>query len=1602
MRQGILNQVRHLARTINPEEVKLLSFTAADKDNPAYRRLRQHMSDYGKYLKMVRGIYSMTIRNQNLVFGPENYAENDPMASWPGLEYLEPANQDWEVFHHGRPYVSGPHTDEYGTFVTAMAPVFDPRSGAVLMSVGIDVLAQDWQKAIALERLRAILVVVLLLMCCLTGMGLLSLRERIISWHNFWLPQHLETILSAVLGIILSLIIAFSVQDAESKKDRDEFLRLADVRAEVVRATFRDARMGLAGLTRFIENHDTLSIKDFEWYLEPFIKSSAVWAWGWAPLIDAAAKAQFETDMRSQGLDNFYIYEENRAGSMVPAAARNEYCPIAYMVPWENNRQGLGYDVLSDPLRHETIERVMASRLAMVTPKVALQHRDRSAGGVIYCPVFGADQTRPRGFAFYAFIYQEFFENSLTAQGERYSDSQLVLLDISAPRHPEVLAVYPRGNKIDIGKLVGKGLSRHDYSGLYPLFIFGRTWLLVQNPQYEFWSIKRNQTGIFYGILGLLFTGMISTAVGFIRSRQISLEKQVGERTRELLAAHQNLDQIIEFLPDATFVVDQDKRVVAWNRAMEKMAGISKAEILGKGNYEYSIPFYGWRRPILIDLLFLPESEFRSKYSYVKREGNSLFAEVFVPSLYGGHGAYLLGSAAFLYDNSGKVIGAIESIRDISDRKVAQIELEKKQKQLDELANNLPGFIFQAEIIAGTKITLTYVSRRMQEHFGLTANAGDFFEAFAARIHPEDRMRFMASIQGSIKTASAWSFEGRFIKNSGEVVWFQALSSPVFQDGKLFFNGVGLDITERKKTEEALRRSETRFSKIAEHSREVIWEVDTTGRYTYISRACRLVYGYEEYEIIGRMYFYDLHPKQGREEFKDKVFAAFKKHVDFHDFYNQVVAKDGTVLDVLTNGSPIVSDNGRLIGYRGADRDITQQRRQEEDLKWKTALLEAQIDATIDGLLVVDEQGRRILFNQRLKDMWSVPEDILSEETDEPLLQYVVGQVREPETFLARVKELYLSKTETSRDEIEFKDGRIFDRYTAPLLGAEGRYYGRIWTFRDETARRQAERKLRAAMNDIEAANKELKEATEHATAMAKKAERANAAKGEFLANMSHEIRTPLNCIVGSAEQILSGKDWAVAEKMAHGILRESDYLLQILMDVLDQSRMEEGRLRLETRPFDFLDFLEGIKTSAGMVAGEAGINFRMDVAPGMERYLIADPMRLRQILMNLISNAVKFTPRGEVRLEVKAVERTEQEIRLSLIVADTGIGIPKDKQHLIFQRFIQLDSGTKRRYSGIGLGTRITKSFVDLMGGSIRFNSEEGKGSTFFVELPFLICRDAAAIAVLEAGKYKFSPDKIDLENNGKSAVILVVEDYEENLNIVRMHLEAGGYTVVAANNGPQAVALCKEKQFDLIIMDVQMPEMDGFEATRLIHQDPSLCQKVPVLGLTAYADMATRQQCLESGMRAVLTKPVRRAVILTEVYRLLNYGSLPEPSENNSWESAAVESNDKVLDYDQALTEFSGNRDLLLGALKQFGDHVQKQIVQMRQAVEAVDRQTLRREAHKIRGAAANLTAKALAAEAKQLEESAYTAAPQELKEIFARFVAEFERLKVYLEKL
>jgi len=516
------------------------------------------------------------------------------------------------------------------------------------------------------------------------------------------------------------------------------------------------------------------------------------------------------------------------------------------------------------------------------------------------------------------------------------------------------------------------------------------------------------------------------------------------------------------------------------------------------------------------------------------------------------------------------------------------------------------------------------------------------------------------------------------------------------------------------------------------------------------------------------------------------------------------------------------------------------------------------------------------------------------------------------------------------------------------------------------------------------------------------KAEKANKTKSEFLANMSHEIRTPLNCIVGSAEQILSGKDWAVAEKMAHGILRESDYLLQILMDVLDQSRMEEGRLRLETRPFDFLDFLEGIKTSAGMVAGEAGINFRMDVAPGMERYLIADPMRLRQILMNLISNAVKFTPRGEVRLEVKAVERTEQEIRLSLIVADTGIGIPKDKQHLIFQRFIQLDSGTKRRYSGIGLGTRITKSFVDLMGGSIRFNSEEGKGSTFFVELPFLICRDAAAIAVLEAGKYKFSPDKIDLENNGKSAVILVVEDYEENLNIVRMHLEAGGYTVVAANNGPQAVALCKEKQFDLIIMDVQMPEMDGFEATRLIHQDPSLCQKVPVLGLTAYADMATRQQCLESGMRAVLTKPVRRAVILTEVYRLLNYGSLPEPSENNSWESAAVESNDKVLDYDQALTEFSGNRDLLLGALKQFGDHVQKQIVQMRQAVEAVDRQTLRREAHKIRGAAANLTAKALAAEAKQLEESAYTAAPQELKEIFARFVAEFERLKVYLEKL
>ena len=368
-----------------------------------------------------------------------------------------------------------------------------------------------------------------------------------------------------------------------------------------------------------------------------------------------------------------------------------------------------------------------------------------------------------------------------------------------------------------------------------------------------------------------------------------------------------------------------------------------------------------------------------------------------------------------------------------------------------------------------------------------------------------------------------------------------------------------------------------------------------------------------------------------------------------------------------------------------------------------------------------------------------------------------------------------------------------------------------------------------------------------HVESMSPSADTASQAESEFLANMSHEIRTLLNTIIGMAE-LLSGSA-LTADQLDHlgAIQISAEQLLQLLNDILDVSKIEAHKLVLDTTPFSLHEALDAVLQTQNHRAREKGLELACQIEEEVPDALLGDPVRLRQIVVNLVSNAIKFTDRGTVDLGVEIEIEGDDEIHLHFSVRDTGIGIPADKLDLIFSSFSQADGSINRQFSGTGLGLAISSSLVEMMDGQIWVESEEGLGSTFHFTAQFGLP----------------DPD-LEITSPASEAVpplhILVVEDNAFNQQVAVGLLKRRGHTFSIAENGIEALEALERKTFDLVFMDVQMPQMDGLEATAAIRQkEGQTGNRVPIVGLTAHAMKGDRERCLAAGMDDYLAKPVQ-----------------------------------------------------------------------------------------------------------------------------------------------
>lgn len=595
-----------------------------------------------------------------------------------------------------------------------------------------------------------------------------------------------------------------------------------------------------------------------------------------------------------------------------------------------------------------------------------------------------------------------------------------------------------------------------------------------------------------------------------------------------------------------------------------------------------------------------------------------------------------------------------------------------------------------------------------------------------------------------------------------------------------------------------------------------------------------------------------------------------------------------------------------------------------------------------------------------------------------------------------------------------------------------------------ERNRRDLEEKVNDRTRELTHANDDLKRAKICAEA-------ANAAKSEFLAKMSHEIRTPLSGIIGMAELCLQSSPSEEQKELLQTLNGEAKSLFGIINSVLDFSKIEAGKLELEEIPFNLRNTFEDIRQSFEHSAGKKGLELVSNLAPEVPWQLLGDPGRLRQILRNLLENAVKFTQRGRILLKGELAQELDEAVVIRFLVIDTGIGIPREKQTTVFESFTQADNSTTRKYGGTGLGITIARQLAEIMGGAMGLESEEGKGSTFYFTARFRknrnpasgLCKDGdgingyltkpiekedlkrTIIAVLGAERRDGTEGGRELvtrhtvaEQDRKRARILLAEDYPTNQQVALRYLKNAGYRVEIAENGLEAVTAFKKRQYDLILMDVQMPEMDGYEATEAIrnlemeisiqgHKQGSK-GRVPIIAMTAHAMTGSYERCLKAGMDDYISKPFGSEELFLKVEKWLGRQRERMHVSNRSRQEAAPEeisyciSNDPPMDFDKAVNEFDGDREGVLEITRGFLLNVSAQVRIIREAIGKGNGDAVRKEAHSIRGGASNLYAGRMAELARELENlGKWGGLNPQAEEVLNRLEEESGRLGDYIVK-
>ncbi|NCC05456.1 MAG: PAS domain-containing sensor histidine kinase [Proteobacteria bacterium] len=688
------------------------------------------------------------------------------------------------------------------------------------------------------------------------------------------------------------------------------------------------------------------------------------------------------------------------------------------------------------------------------------------------------------------------------------------------------------------------------------------------------------------------------------------------------------------------------------------------------------------------------------------------------------------------------------------------------------------------------------------------------------------------------------------LKKKNAEIFFSEIEARNFMIGGETFRVLAIrDITEHKKIQDALTKSESQHRIIFENAPLGIILFNNEGIIVDCNESCVRLMGSSREKLIGFNTALQSTPRM--RETIAKALAG--EAAVFEGEYTSVTGGLKRYLHVIFNP---ITPGQNPTGVIATLEDINARKKVEDNLRHSLSLLDATLESTTDGILVVDSNGAITKWNRNFLELWRLPHDLANMRDEGSLLANIIPQVAHREEFEAGVRELYAHPEETSFDQIELLDGRIFERYSLPQKIGD-RIVGRVWSFRDITHRRHTEDKLHNYAQQMALKNLEL-------DAALAKAEHATQAKSDFLANMSHEIRTPMNGVIGMTGLLLDTPLDENQRRYAEAVRSSGEVLLSLINDILDFSKIESGKMELEILDFGLRALLDDFASMSAIKAEEKGLEFICSADQNVPDRLSGDPGRLRQVLNNLTTNALKFTQKGEVDVRVSLTRdaadnapafSSAQSVTLLFSVRDTGIGIPEDKLDRLFQSFSQVDASVTRKFGGTGLGLAISRQLAELMGGEVGVQSSEGRGSTFWFT------------ARLETAAHQENRMPISADLHGRR--VLVVDDNATNREILLDRFMSWGMRPDEAMDGPEALrllyaALAENDPYSLAILDMRMPGMDGETLGRIMHADPKL-KKTRTVIMTSIGQRGTAKRFRDAGFSAYLSKPLLHGELQT-----------------------------------------------------------------------------------------------------------------------------------------